>query len=158
MKDGRLDDLDRRIVYELQSDARHVSSSDIAEVAGVSASTVRNRIRKLEASGIIRGYDVDIDYEAAGYQLYTKIICTAPIEQREGLAKDALEVPGVVAVREIMTGERNVYINAVGEDHDDLNEVAQQLDALGLEVSDEQLIRNEYVCPYHGFSGDELEE
>jgi len=157
MKDGELDDLDRRIVYELQKDARHTSSSDIAEVAGVSASTVRNRLRKLEESGIIRGYDVDIDYEAAGYQLYTKIVCTAPIKRREELAEQALEVPGVVAVREVMTGRDNVYVNAVGSDHDDLSDVAQRLDAMGLEVSDEQLIRNEYVCPYHGFSGEEME-
>jgi len=158
MKDGRLDDLDRRIVYELQKDARHVSSSDIAEVAEVSASTVRNRIRKLEESGIIRGYDVDVDYEAAGYQLYTKIICTAPIERRGELAKQALEVPGVVAVREIMTGQKNVYVNAIGEDHDDLADVAQRLDALGLEMSDEQLIRDEYVGPYHGFGAESIEE
>jgi DNA-binding Lrp family transcriptional regulator len=35
-----IDDLDRRIIYELQRDARHTSASDIAEKCDVSPSTV----------------------------------------------------------------------------------------------------------------------
>jgi DNA-binding Lrp family transcriptional regulator len=151
MKDGELDSVDRQILYYLQQDARGTSSNDIAEQVGISASTVRMRLDKLEESGIIRGYHIDIDYDLAGYPLYTKIICTAPVPDREQLADEAREIRGVTAVREIMTGERNVYVNAIGEDHDDLNRISEQLDALGLHIVDEQLIRDEYVCPYHGF-------
>lgn len=71
----------------------------------VSASTVRNRSPRLEEKGIFRGYHADIDYELAGFQLYTLIVCTAPIEERERLAKAAVEVTGVVEVQEVMTGE-----------------------------------------------------
>ncbi|MFC7154370.1 Lrp/AsnC family transcriptional regulator [Halomarina halobia] len=158
MKNGKLDDVDRRILYELQRDARRTSSGDIAKEIDISASTVRNRIQRLEAAGIIRGYHIDIDYERAGYPLYTKLICTAPIDEREQLAKRALEVPGVAAVREVMTGDENVYINAVGEDHDDLSRIGRELSALGLRITEEELIRNEYVCPYHGFLGQERQD
>ncbi|MFC6835356.1 Lrp/AsnC family transcriptional regulator [Halomarina ordinaria] len=158
MRDGELDDVDRRILYELQRDARRTSSGDIAGEMDISASTVRNRIQRLEQAGIIRGYHVDIDYEAAGFPLYTKLICTAPIDEREELARRALEVPGVAAVREVMTGDHNVYVNAVGRDHDDLSRLGRELSALGLHISDEELIRNEYVCPYHGFRGADLED
>jgi Lrp/AsnC family leucine-responsive transcriptional regulator len=151
MKDGELDSVDRRILYHLQKDARHASSSDIADRIGVSASTVRTRLNKLEESGIVRGYHVDIDYDLAGYPLYTKIICTAPVPERGDLTKRAREVDGVTAVREIMTGKRNVYVNAIGADHDDLNRITENLDEIGLEIVDEQLIRDEYVCQYHGF-------
>ncbi|MEF8800390.1 MAG: Lrp/AsnC family transcriptional regulator [Halolamina sp.] len=151
MKDGELDTVDRQILYYLQQDARATSSSDIAEKLDLSSSTIRTRLKKLETSGIVRGYNVDIDYDLAGYPLYTKIICTAPIPDRDELAKQAREIRGVTAVREIMTGHRNVYVNAIGEDHDDLNRISKDLDALGLEIVDEQLIRDEYVCPYHGF-------
>jgi len=151
MKDGELDSVDRSILYYLQQDARHTSSSDIATELDLSPSTVRTRLNKLEESGIIRGYNIDIDYDRAGYPLYTKIICTAPVTERDELAKAARDVNGVTAVREIMTGKRNVYVNAIGKSHDDLNRVAEELDALGLEIVDEQIIRDEYVCSYHGF-------
>ena len=151
MKNGELDSVDRSILYYLQQDARRTSSSDIAEQLDLSSSTVRTRLNKLEESGIIRGYHIDIDYDLAGYPLYTKIICTAPVTDRDGLANQARKINGVTAVREIMTGKRNVYVNAIGEDHDDLNRIGEELDELGLEIVDEQLIRDEYVCPYHGF-------
>lgn len=151
MKDGELDDVDRHILYYLQQDARRTSSSEIAEKLDLSASTVRTRINKLEDEGIIRGYHLDIDYDLAGYPLYTKIICTAPIPKRDELADEARDIHGVTAVREVMTGERNVYVNAIGKDHDDLDRISKDLDSLGLTVVDEKLVRDEYVCPYHGF-------
>jgi DNA-binding Lrp family transcriptional regulator len=154
MKDGELDSVDRAILYYLQQDARRTSSSDIGEHLGISSSTVRTRLNALEERGIIRGYHVDIDYDLAGYPLYTKIICSAPVTERGGLADRAREVRGVTAVREIMTGKRNVYVNAIGESHDDLNRIAGELDQLGLDVVDEQIIRDEYVCPYQGFLDD----
>jgi DNA-binding Lrp family transcriptional regulator len=104
--------------------------STIADEKGVAASTVRNRITKLEAAGVVNGYYLDVDYERTGFQLHTLIVCTAPITDREELAKQALEIEGVVAVREVMTGSENVHI----------------------EVVDEDLIRNEYVHPYEGFA------
>ena len=154
MDDEPMDDLDRRIVHTLQSDARKTSASEIAERADVSASTVRNRIRKLEKKGIITGYTPEVNYENAGYQLLTLIVCTAPIPQREELAMEALEVPGVVAVREIMTGVGNVHVEAIGTDGDDLSRIGQDLNALGLDIVDEDLIRNEYEHPFHEFDVD----
>lgn len=158
MKDGELDSVDKRILYYLQQDARRTSSNDIAEQLGLSSSTVRTRLNKLEESGIVRGYHLDIDYDLAGYPLYTKIICTAPVTERDVLANEARKVSGVTAVREIMTGKRNVYVNAIGRNHDDLNRIASDLDAIGLDIVDEQLIRDEYVCPFHGFLEDEEDE
>jgi DNA-binding Lrp family transcriptional regulator len=151
MQGADLDAVDRQILYHLQRDARHTSSSDIAERLGVSPSTVRTRLGKLEETGVVRGYHVDIDYERAGYPLYTKIVCTAPVPERGALVARARDVHGVTAVREIMTGKRNVYVNAVGRSHDDLNRIAGELDEAGLDIVDEQLVRGEHVCPYHGF-------
>jgi DNA-binding Lrp family transcriptional regulator len=146
-----IDDLDRRIIYALQGDARHTAASEIAESLDVSARTVRNRIAKLEDTGIIRGYDVDVDYEAAGYQLHTLIVCTAPIHEREEITRRALDVPGVVAIRDVMTGAENVHVEVVGSDGNDLSRIGRDLNDIGLEVVDEDLIRNEYTRPFHLF-------
>ena len=153
-----LDDLDQAILHALQQDARSTSSQDIADEAGVSASTVRNRIGRLEERGILTGYHADVDYEQAGYQLYTLIICTAPVPRREELAAEAVGVSGVVRVEEVMTGSENVHVFAVGTDSDDLSRIGRDLDDLGLEVADEDLIRSVHSGPFEGFeteSGDE---
>jgi DNA-binding Lrp family transcriptional regulator len=147
-----LDDLDRQIIHALQADARHTSSNDIAELAGVSASTVRNRIGRLEELGIIRGYHADVDYQEAGFQLYTLIVCTAPIPEREELSRAAMEVAGVVEVQEVMTGQENALVTVVGEDGDDLSRIGRELSAIGLQVSDEDVVRNHHLHPYHGFA------
>ena len=149
-----IDDLDRQIIHALQGDARHTSASEIAESLDVSARTVRNRIANLEDSGVIRGYDVDVDYEAAGYQLHTLIVCTAPIHEREEIARRALDVDGVVAIREVMTGADNVHVEVVGVDGNDLSRIGRDLNEIGLEVVDEDLIRNEYTRPFHQFSAE----
>jgi DNA-binding Lrp family transcriptional regulator len=146
-----LDHLDGRILDMLQREARHTSSNDVTETLDVSASTVRNRIRRLEADGVIRGCHADVDFEVAGYQLITLIVCTAPIPEREALAAAAAEVPGVVEVQEVMTGEANVLVRAVGADGDDLTRIGEELDELGLRVSDEDLIRNTHRSSYAGF-------
>lgn len=146
-----LDDLDRCILYSLQENAREKSASSIAERVDVSARTVRNRIHRLEERGIITGYSPEIDYEKSGYQLHTLVFCTAPIPDRERLAREVLDVPGVVGSREIMTGHRNLQIEIVGRDSDDLSRITRDLSELGLQVDDEDIIRNEYHTPFHGF-------
>ncbi|GAB3687551.1 hypothetical protein GCM10028857_20750 [Salinarchaeum chitinilyticum] len=153
-----IDELDRAILYALQRDARGISSGTIAESAGVSASTVRNRIGRLEDRGILRGYHADVDYETVGYQLYTRIVCTAPVPRREELASAAVDVPGVVRVTEVMTGEGNVQVSAVGTDGDDLSRIGRDLDELGLEVVDEDVIRNEYTGAFDGFRTGDVDD
>ena len=157
MTSHELDALDRRILYALQREARHTSSSDIAASLDVSASTVRNRIQRLEDADVIEGYHAAVDYEATGHQFFTLIVCTAPIPDREVLAAAAAEVPGVVEVQEVMTGDANVLVRAVGVDTDDLTRIGEDLDDLGLRVSDEDLIRSIHRRSYSQFGPDDVE-
>jgi DNA-binding Lrp family transcriptional regulator len=146
-----LDDLDRRILAALQRDARHVSSRDIAREVSASPSTVRKRIQRLEREGVVTAYHATVDYQRAGYQLHVQIVCTAPVVGRDRMASEALEVPGVVAVRELATGECNVVVTAITEDGDDLARVAAALSSIGLTVVDEELVHNDRNRPFSGF-------
>jgi DNA-binding Lrp family transcriptional regulator len=152
-----LDDLDRRILHAMQRDARRLSSRDVASEVSASPSTVRKRIKRLEDEGILTAYQGVVDYERAGYQLYVQIVCTAPIAGRGSLAEEGLDVPGVVGVRELATGERNVVFTAVCEDGDDLTRVAAELNGLGLAIVDEEIIRTDATRPFSGFDTDARE-
>lgn len=140
VKDGQLDTVDEHILAGLQRDGR-ATMTELAEDVGVSANTVRNRIRAMEEAGVIEGYTAVVDYPAADYPLHYHFTCTASIGERSRLANEALEVPGVLGARELMTGQRNVLIEVVGADRDDITRIAHELDELGLEVLEESLVR-----------------
>lgn len=149
-----IDEVDREILYALQDDARNISSGEIADRTGTSGSTVRKRIQGLESEGIIKGYSADIDYQMSGYPLRMLLFCTAPIPDRGDLISDILDIHGVVSVQELVTGEENLLVTAVGEDDSDITPVAQQLLDLGLTVSDEVLVRTQVSTPFDGFSSE----
>jgi Lrp/AsnC family leucine-responsive transcriptional regulator len=63
-----LDAMDAQILTALNSDAR-LSMSELARLVGMSAPSVSERVRRLEAAGVIRGFTVDVDTRAVGYQI-----------------------------------------------------------------------------------------
>lgn len=63
-----LDGIDRRLVQLLTANAR-TTTADLARQVGMSAPSVADRLRRLEESGVVRGYTLDIDPAALGYTL-----------------------------------------------------------------------------------------
>ena len=63
----RIDEMDRKILGELQRDASQ-SLDEIAKNVGSSKTPVWNRIRKLRDSGVIRQQTVLLDAEALGLE------------------------------------------------------------------------------------------
>ena len=153
-----LDDIDRAILSRLQRDARHTTATEIAAEIDVSPNTVRNRISRMESEQIIIGYQPTIDYERADFPLKILIVCSAQIDERTAFAEEAADVPGVVNVRELMRGTENVRIEAVGTSSDDITRIVTDLSRIGLVVSDEILIKNEYVSPFTTWSLVESEQ
>lgn len=51
-----IDNIDERILYRLVEDARSTTAPDIADEVGVTDTTIRNRIGRLEENGVITGY------------------------------------------------------------------------------------------------------
>lgn len=60
-----LDDIDRRILRELQSDAR-LSNADLAQRVGLSASPCWQRVKRLEEDGFIEGYAAVLNQSRLG--------------------------------------------------------------------------------------------
>ncbi|AXK32304.1 Lrp/AsnC family transcriptional regulator [Streptomyces armeniacus] len=60
-----VDELGARLLRLLADDPRR-GASDLARELGVSAPTVRDRVRRLEEAGVIRGYRLDVDPAALG--------------------------------------------------------------------------------------------
>lgn len=73
-----LDERDLGIIAALQEDAR-ATYSDIGRRVGLAASSVHDRVRKLEQLGAIRGYRAVVDPEALGL-FVTAIIAVSPLD------------------------------------------------------------------------------
>ena len=155
MTEESIDDTDRAILHALQEDARNLSSADIAERTGTSDSTVRKRIQRLESEEVIKGYSAEVDYQQSGYPLRMLPYCTASIPERGGLVDDILAIDGVVSVQELVTGEQNLLVTAVGENDSDITPVAQELLDMGLTVADEVLVRSHETTPFGEFRADD---
>ncbi|MEM7344983.1 MAG: Lrp/AsnC family transcriptional regulator [Chloroflexota bacterium] len=65
---AQLTPLDQKILEILFEDGR-TPASEIAEQLGEASSTIRNRIRRLEALGVIRGYQAVIDRTKLGFDI-----------------------------------------------------------------------------------------
>lgn len=149
-----LDDVDRGILHALQQNAREATAADMGDAVGVSASTVRNRMEHLEDAGVIRGYLPEIDYEEAGFELHMFVVCRALTAKRTELAREALELPGVINVREMTTGANNLHIELVAVDSDAADETLAGLENLDLEIISSQIVNELHVQPFNHFGAD----
>ncbi|WP_050032402.1 Lrp/AsnC family transcriptional regulator [Halorubrum halophilum] len=151
MSDIPLDNLDRRILHLLQIDARGASDTDIAKETDVTGTTVHNRIKQLEEAGIILGYNPELDYEKAGYPMQVLFVCSTDLSRRTEMAEKALEVRGVVNVREMLSGEENLHVEVVAESTSEIEESTDQLADLGLRIVSSDILAEEHVRPWNHF-------
>lgn len=92
-----LDDIDRRILGLLQTDCK-TPLAKIGEKVGLSAPSVVERVRKLEAEGFVTGYHAALDVRKLGIDItaFIGVSVTHPkgiatFEQQVGQLSDVLE-------------------------------------------------------------------
>jgi len=151
MVDDPLNNLDRRILHLLQVDARGASDTAIAHETDVTGTTIHNRIKQLEDQGVIIGYNPEINYEQAGYPMRVLFICSIELSKRSEMAEKALDVRGVVNVREMLAGEENLHVEVVAEGTSDVKESTEQLDELGLQIISSNILAEEHIQPWNHF-------
>lgn len=68
MAANKLDEIDRQILAELQTDGR-MTNVELARRVGISAPPCLRRVRTLEEAGYIRGYHADVDPRELGFEV-----------------------------------------------------------------------------------------
>jgi Lrp/AsnC family leucine-responsive transcriptional regulator len=124
-----IDDTNRRLLAELQADAR-TSLAELGRRVGLSSPAVAERLGRLERDGVIRGYHADIDPRALGYAL-SAVIRIRPAPRQIGeVARIARETPEVVECNRI-TGDDCFVMRAHVRDVDHLEEVIDRFTVFG---------------------------
>lgn len=134
-----MDDIDRQIIDELQTDARR-SNKDLALACGVSPSTMLHRMRALEAAGVIRGYHADIAPEALGR--HVEALVSVRLQPKTPAAVEEFmaaiwSLDETIAVT-MLTGAYDVLVHVSVRDVRALSETVLTAVANAPHVSDEQ--------------------
>jgi len=112
-----LDEIDRRILVELQRDGR-LTNHDLAGRIGVSASPCWRRVRALEEAGVIKGYAALVDPAALG--LNVSVFTQVSLERQEKKALQVFEAavgewPEIMECY-LMTGDADYLLRVVVPD------------------------------------------
>jgi Lrp/AsnC family leucine-responsive transcriptional regulator len=117
-----LDPVGLRLLRELQHDGR-ASLSDLGQRVGLSAPAVAERLKRLEESGVVRGYRADIDLKRMGVSAQAFVRLTVPMDcQLEQVTAALDEWPEVLECHRVTGSECYLIRLGLG--------VVEDLDAL----------------------------
>jgi Lrp/AsnC family leucine-responsive transcriptional regulator len=116
-----MDALDRALLAELDSDPR-LATAELARRIEVSVPTARDRLRRLQERGVIRGYRLDVDPAALGYPVAAFVRVRPGPGQLPKIAELAQSLPQVSECHRI-TGEDCFLIKVHAADVGSFEEV-----------------------------------
>jgi Lrp/AsnC family transcriptional regulator, leucine-responsive regulatory protein len=98
-----LDAVDRAIIENLLEDSR-LSLKDLAQRVNLSAPSVSERLRRLQDTGVIRAFTVDIDLGALGY-VFEAIVRIRPLPGNLHIVERRLEDIPEISECDKVTGD-----------------------------------------------------
>ena len=121
-----MDDLDRKIISALAEDAR-TPYAQIAQRLDVATATVHQRVRKLKDRGIIRGFRLELDWEAVGLPVAAVVSVQSRAESSLADVATALrQIPYVVSCVAV-TGEFDLYATVRARSSEHLGELVDEI-------------------------------
>lgn len=125
----KIDALSWQILALLQNNAR-LTNAEIGRKVGLSSPAVAERIRKMEDTGIIKGYFAQVDYSMTGYQLKAVITLRAFMGKLKPFLEKVKEFPEVRNCYRI-TGNENIVMIVVLANQKHLEKFIDQLITYG---------------------------
>lgn len=105
-----LDKIDKKILEILQKEGR-ITNADLAERVNLSPTPCLKRVRKLEATGVIKGYKAEIDPERVGYNINGIVLLRIGDTSREAVLAFGDAVQQIPTITEChMTTGRTDYV------------------------------------------------
>ena len=122
------DDLDRRLVALLQSNAR-MATSEIARKLKVARSTVQERISRLESCGLISGYTVLLSRTPEVEAVHALVMIAVEQQQVRETIKRLETLPEIRTCLTV-SGEFDLFLRVEAPRLEDLDEVLDEIAAI----------------------------
>lgn len=117
MPGSKLDDIDRKILAELQADGR-MTNVELARRVGISAPPCLRRVRTLEEQGYIRGYHADVSPRDLDFEVQVFALVGLSSQAESDLSAFEAKCAGWPLVREchMLNGEIDFVLKCVAPD------------------------------------------
>ena len=100
---------------------------------------------------MIEGYHPTINYEAAQFPLRVMFVVTAPPIDRSSFVDRLLGIRGVIAVREVITGHRNIHVEVIGTDTGDITRITDAIHGMGVQIESSEIMKQRRTQPFDHF-------
>lgn len=117
MPKSALDTIDRRIISELQADAR-LSNVELADKVGLSPSPCLRRVKRLEREGYIEGYRAALrrDRVGLGFSVFIGVKIDGHANERALKFEEAISIMPEVIGCHLVSGEADYFLEVVVPD------------------------------------------
>ncbi len=114
---AQLDEIDRRLLRELQDNGR-ITNVELAARVGLTAPPCLRRVRSLEEAGIIRGYHGDLDGQKLGFGITVFAMVSLKSQAESALREFEAAMRDLPEVREVhmLNGEIDFILKIVSRD------------------------------------------
>lgn len=122
---GVMDDLDKRIIEELNKDSR-LSFRELSKNLNIAVGTISHRIKKMEEEGVIKGYIPVVEPSKVGYDFIAVINVTIKRGKLQDVASLLDKFNNIVSIYNV-TGNYDAVIIARFKNRGQLNNFVKEL-------------------------------
>ena len=125
MNESMVDQVDKQLLGILQENSR-LSFADLGRKINLSPSAVRERVQKMEDSGVILKYDIQIDNKKLGYDIEAFILLKVYQGQLKHVLEKIKNYPEIKEAHRI-TGNQNLHLKVMVENQIALQKLLDKL-------------------------------
>ena len=113
----RLDEIGRKILTLLQERGR-MTNAELSKQVGLSAASALERVKKLERTGVIKGYHARLDHTAVGIGLVILVEVTLARHQHDAIVRfiEAVQTVDEIVDCYHVTGRADYLLRLVAKD------------------------------------------
>ena len=124
-----VDTIDEQLLDILKDNSR-LSFADLGRKINLSPSSVRERVQKLEDTGVIKKFNIQIDNKKLGYDLEAFILIKVFQGQLKHVIEKVKDFPEIVETHRI-TGNQNLHLRVLVKNQLCLQKLLDQLMIFG---------------------------
>jgi len=130
-QDEALDEIDRRILAELQTDGR-LRNNELADRIGISHSNCLRRVRALRSSGVIKTIRATLDEKALGYEVVSFVAIQLASQRQSAIETFEAAIAALPLVQQCwrLSGEADFLLKCVSPSVDGMSRQLRQFAAL----------------------------